>query len=114
MERTAHMSKARLRRLGLGKVTFIDYKELDKKKPSFEINCLKGLTELQNWIEIQICHGKSAAQIAPCITKSICRDIVKFVEGKWKPLSSKNGALDAKGCQLLWDQWRTFFEGLCK
>jgi hypothetical protein len=98
MERTAHMSKARLRRLGLctGALTVLG----PVLKPLFIPLCQKGVSALLGWINSTLCPK------LPSSIKGKCSSIVSWIQGKWAQYG-------ATGCGLFWDALITFLKTLC-
>ena len=100
MERTSHMSKARLRRLGLCTVALTVAGPL--LKPLFVPLCQKGVDALLNWVKNTLCTFSKL----PDNIKSKCQQVVAWVQGKWKQYG-------ASGCGALWDALMTFLKTLC-
>jgi hypothetical protein len=98
MERTAHMSKARLRRFGIctAAITVLG----PVLKPLFVPLCQKGVSALLGWINGTLCPK------LPSSVKGKCSSIVSWLQGKWAQYG-------ASGCGLLWDALMTFLKTLC-
>ena len=100
MQRTRHMSKARLRRFGFCTAALTVLSPI--LRPLFVPICKKGIDALLGWIQNTVCNYKTIQKWFG----SKCGTVVSWLRGQWAKWGST-------ACSKGWDLLINFLKTLC-